>query len=228
MKRLLLPLLLLFVSIAFAQKRPTVYKAYLNNTNRFIIDNLILSSDGLFFFFTSCECGKEYYGKGKWQIKGKKLYLRSFDSTKTFPNATVDKISVDSPTDSVTIKAYDYFGKPMKSFMVELIYRSSSNFQSMPQFFDKTGKLTIAKKDYSGFFLIYEARDETGFLKKNEYSYSFDKDTKEIIIQIDFAAAGFDREPIPLNYGNKTFIITDRKLLGKNGKTAFVEISYDD
>jgi hypothetical protein len=228
MKRLLPLFLLFFATIAFAQQRPIVYKTYLNNQNKFIIDNLILSSDSLFFFYTSCECGKEYYGKGKWHIKRNKLYLDGFDSTKAFPNATVDKIDADEPTDSVTIKAFDYFGKPTKNFVVELIYKNTSSFQSMPQFADKTGNLTVSKKEYSGFFLIYETQDETGLLRKNDYHYRFDENTKEIIVHFDFAAAGFDRKPIPTNYGRKTFIIGNRKLLGKRGKTAFVEAFYDD
>ncbi len=228
MKGLLPPLLLLFATVAFAQQRPVVYKSYLNNQNKFIIDNLILSSDSLFFFYTSCECGKEYYGKGKWHIERNKLYLDGFDSTKAFPNATVDNINADNPVDSVTIKAFDYFDKPMKSFMVELIYKNASSFQAIPQFADKTGRLTVSKKDFSGFFLIYEAQDETGLLRKNDYHYGFEENTKEVIVHFDFAAAGFDRQPIPTNYGHKTFIIGTKALLARGGKTAFVEISYDD
>lgn len=227
MKRLI-PLFLLFASAAFGQKQPTVYKAYLNNEDRFITNNLVLSSDGLFFSFASCECGKEYYGKGKWQIKGNNLYLSGFDSTKAFPHVMVDKINADSVIDSVTIKAYDYFDKPIKSLMVELIYNDSSRFLTMPQTVDKTGKLTISKKSYSGFYLIYEARNETGMLRKKDYQYSFNKNTKEIVIRIDFAAAGFDRQPVSFDYGSKTFRMGNRKLFGKDGKTAFVETSYDD
>jgi hypothetical protein len=139
MKRLL-PIYLLFFSIVtFAQKKPAVYKSYFNKEDRFIIDNLILSTDGLFFSFASCECGKEYYGKGKWQIKGSKLYLNGFESTKAFPHAKVEKMNAYSPTDSVTIKGFDYFGKPLKNLLVELIYRDTSSFQSMPEFVEKTG-----------------------------------------------------------------------------------------
>jgi len=226
MKRLL-SLLLLFANATFGQKQPTVYKVYLNNEDKFIIDNLILSSDGLFFSFASCECGKEFYGKGKWQIKGNKLYLNGFDSTKAFPHAKVEKKNANTPTDSVTIIAYDYFDKPIKNLAVELVYNNKVNFHTTPQFFDETGKLKISKKEYRGFYLIYEAKDETGLLEKRNYNYSFEQNTEEIVIHIDFAAAGFDRQPMPFNFGSKTFTVSNHKLFGKDAKIAFVEVRYN-
>jgi hypothetical protein len=56
----------------------------------------------------------------------------------------------------------------------------------------------------------------------------FEPNTKEVIILIDFAAAGFDREPIPFNYGNKTFTIRNGNLYRKGMKPAFVKTSYDN
>src|SRR5687768_641015 len=169
MKRLLTLFLMLSVYKAFAQTQPTVFKSYFNNEDRYIIDNLILSTDGLFFSFASCECGKEYYGKGRWQIKGNKLYLQGFDSTKAFPRSKINFIK-GQPTDSVTIRAFDYFGKPMTSLLLGLIYKDTSN-SPFPEFVNKEGKLTIFKKDYSGFYLIYEARDASGLLNKDNYHY---------------------------------------------------------
>ena len=216
MKRLLTSLLILTACVTFAQTQPTVFKAFLNNEDRFIIDNLILSTDGLFFSFASCECGKEYYGKGKWQIKGNKLHLEGFDSTKAFPNSKISFLK-GQPTDSVTIRAYDYFGKPMTSLLLGLIYKDSTE-SPFPEFVDQEGKLTVSKKDYSAFYLIYEASDASGLLNKENYHYFFDKQTKEIIINVDFAAAGFDRQPIPFNYGNQTFTIRNGDLYGKGKK----------
>jgi hypothetical protein len=224
MKRLLTFFLILFVNDTFAQTKPTLYKSFFNNEDRYIVDNLILSTDGLFFSFASCECGREYYGKGKWHIKGNKLYLQGFDSTRTFPNSKVSFIK-GQPSDSVTIRAYDYFGKPMTSLLLGLIYKDSTE-SPFPEFVDKEGKLTIAKKDYSAFYLIYESRDASGLLNKESYHYFFDQETKEMIIHVDFAAAGLDREPIPFNYGKKTFTIRKDKLYGKGKTPAFVEVSY--
>ena len=224
MEKLLLLYFLLIVNATFAQKRPTVYKSYFNNKDPFIINNLVLSTDGFFFYFTSCECGKEYYGKGKWQIKANQLYLQGFDSTKVFPQSTISYIK-GGPTDSVIIRAFDYFGKPIKSLLLGLLDKDSS-VSRFPEFVDKEGKLTISKKDYSGFFLIYEARAATGLLKKEDYHYLFDEQTKEIVIRFDFADAGFDSEPILTNYGKHTFTIRNGHLYGRGEKPAFVTTPY--
>ena len=129
------------------------------------------------------------------------------------------------PTDSVTIIAYDYFRKPMTSLMLGLICKDSSE-SPFPGFVDKEGKPTVSKKDYSAFYLIYEAKDASGLLNKEDYHYFFDDQTKEIIIHVDFAAAGLDREPIPFNFGKQIFTIRNGNLYGKEKKPAFVQTSY--
>ena len=144
MKKILTSFFILTAFFTFAQEQPGLFRSFINNEDRYIIDNLILSTDGLFFSFASCECGKEYYGKGTWQIKGNKLYLQGFDSTKSFPNSKI-KVITGQPTDSVTIRAYDYFGKPMTSLLLGLIYKDSSE-SPFPEFVDKDGKLTVSKR----------------------------------------------------------------------------------
>ncbi len=66
------------------------------------------------------------------------------------------------------------------------------------------------------------------YSKKNNYYYFFETDTKEIIINIEFAAAGFDREPVPFNYGKQNFRIRKSNLYGKRKKPAFVTVLYGD
>ncbi len=222
MKRFLLLYCLIFkCCYIFAQVKPHIYKEYINNDDHFIIDNLILSSDGLFFSFASCECGKEYYAKGNWKIKKKKLYLDSFDSTLAFPNSKISFIN-SNPTDSVTISGFDYFGKTMTGLMIGLINKDSS-INVFYEFVDNSGKLKISKKDYAGFFLIYEMREPTGLMASKDIFYFFKADTKEVLVQIDFAEAGFDREPITFKYPNKVFRLKSGGLYGKGNKPLFKE-----
>lgn len=224
MKLLFTSTFVLTACVTFAQTKPTVYKSFFNNEDRFIVDNLVLSTDGLFFSFASCECGREYYGKGTWKIKGNKLYLQGFDSTKAFPNSKIS-FTKGQPTDSVTIRAYDYFGKPLTSLLLGLLLKDSLQ-SPIYEFVDKNGKLTVSKKDYSAIYLIYEASDASGLLKKDDYYYFFTPQTQEITIRIDFAAAGLDREPVPFNYGRQTFTIRNGNLYGKGKKPIFVKTSY--
>lgn len=217
-------LFVLITCVTFAQQQPAIFKSFRNNKGIFIIDNLILSSDGLFFSFASCECGKEYYGKGKWQIKGNKLYLKGFDSTMAFPNSKINFIT-GQPTDSVTIRAYDYFGKPITNLLLGLVYQNSTKEQFHFEFVNQEGKLIVSKKDYSGFFLIYETKGTPSLSGKENPYYFLDKHTKEVVINIDFAAAGFDRTPIPFNYGKQVFTIRHGNLYRKGRTPAFVKTS---
>lgn len=222
-KFLILYYLILECSFAFPQGKPYIYKQYINNDDRFIIDNLILSSDGLFFSFASCECGKEYYAKGNWKIKKNKLYLDSFDSTLAFPNSKISFIN-SQQTDSVIISGIDYFGKPMTSLLLGLIYKDST-ISRFYEFVDNSGRLKISKKEYIGFFLIYEMREATGLLANKDYYHFFGPDTKEALIHIDFAAAGFDREPVTFKYPNKVFRLKSGGLFGKGSKPVFKEFN---
>ena len=146
-------IILLLPGAVFGQKKPEVYKDFWNNEDKFIINHLVLSSDSLFFNLGSCECGKEFYGKGKWRMKGNTLYLYGFDSTKAYPNSSV-KVINGGPGDSVIISAYDYFSKPMKGLMLGLIYNDTTKFETSYEFVDSSGTLIVSKKKFGGFYLL--------------------------------------------------------------------------
>lgn len=225
MSRVLTLLLLMIVSHVYSQKLPQVYKSYWNNEDQYVINNLILSTDGIFFQHSSCECGKEYYGKGTYQIKGDKLYLHGFDSTRAFPRSKIDYIKGEAVDDSVTITTSDYFGKPMTNLLLGLLEKDSAIYPFY-EFVDKQGQFKLSRKDYSGFFLIYEEQDGSGIVDKSTHHYFIDNGIKEVCIHIDFAAAGFDRQPIPFNFGKQVFRIKNGKLYGKGNKAIYVTSPY--
>jgi hypothetical protein len=216
MKKFLLVFYVLLTFKTYSQTNRKIFQSFLSNDDKFIIENLVLSTDHIFFSFASCECGKEYYGKGTWQIKGNRLYLFGFDSAKAIPRAKI-RFTKKQITDSVTIIAFDYFGNPMRSFLLGLVYNDSLNKLSQ-EFVNGNGKLTVSKKDYSGFYLLHEmwAPD----LYNNNYHF-FDAETTDISIRFDFASAGFDRKPIPFSYKERVFIIRNGNLYSQENKLIF-------
>jgi hypothetical protein len=218
-------LLLLVTIVTHAQKQPQVYRAYLDKEDRFIINNLILSTDGVFFQFSSCECGKEYYARGTYQIKGDKLYLHGFDSTQAFPRSKIEYIKGEAVGDSVTITTSDYFGNPMTNLLLGLLEKDSSIYPFY-EFVDNQGQFKLKRKDYSGFFLIYEEQDGSGIVDKSTHHYFIGNGIKEVRIHIDFATAGFDRQPIPFSFGKQVFKMKDGKLYGKGNKPVYITNPY--
>lgn len=206
---------------AYAQKQPQVYKSYWNNENKFIINHLVLSTDSTFFDFSSCECGEAYYGRGTWRIKGKMLYLKGWDSTRAFPRSQITLLEGEA-NDSVTIAAYDYFSRPIKYLSLGLITHDTTEFEPEYRAADTLGKLKISKKDYRGFFLVYESKDNTGLRGKDTPYQDFEKNTREVVIRINYAGSGFNGEPIPFTYPSQSFRIKKDRLYGKGNRPIFV------
>ena len=212
---------LLFSDAVFGQEKPEVYKSFWNNNDKFIINHLVLSSDSLFFSLSSCECGKEFYGKGTWRMKGNTLYLYGFDSTKAYPNSSVKLINGE-PSDSVIITAYDYFNNPMKDLILGLIYNDTTKFETSYEFADSLGRIMVSKNKFGGFYLLYEARGENIWIKDKNPYYTFEKKTNEVIINIDFAQAALDRQPVPFNFGIQKLKIKQGNLYSESGKLIYI------
>ena len=96
----------------------------------------------------SCECGKEYFAKGKWHVKKDKLYLAGFDSTKCFPKFKIRDIE-GTPGDSVSIVAFDYFHNPIKNMLLGVFGKDSMN--RVPTYMFIGDRLTLSKKTISDF-----------------------------------------------------------------------------
>jgi hypothetical protein len=213
-------LIVVFISgTVKAQFRPSIYKEYQNNEDQFITNNLILSSDGLFFNFSSCECGKAYYAKGTYQIKGKKLYLSGFDSTLSFPHSKIELKAGKDLSDSVTITSSNYFNQPLSVLMLGLINKDST-LNPFYEPVDKQGRIHVSKKDYIGFYLPHEMQADSGLVDQSKLFHFFEAATYEAHVHVDFVDVDFVR-PIAFNFGNQTFKMRKGKLFGKGKKPLF-------
>ena len=63
--------------------------------------------------------------------------------------------------------------------------------------------------------------DKSGLVGSDDYYHLFGPNTKEIIVDIDFANAGFDRQPVPFNFGNQHFKIKQGNLYKDDGRVQF-------
>jgi hypothetical protein len=204
-----------FIHPCYGQKTANIYRTYTGEDNFFFGEGLTLGTDGIFFFSRSCECGTERYGKGTWKIKGDKLYLNGFDSVQAFPQSKVEQIEGDT-SGNVLLTATNHFGLPMRGLTVALLRNGRTDGDAAFFYTDSTGKLLVDKKDFMGFYLIYECHSSIVNIGDTLKYYLFSPKAKQYNIHIDFADAGFDREPIAFNYGRKVYTIRRNKLLYKS------------
>ncbi|MCH5719823.1 hypothetical protein [Niabella hibiscisoli] len=116
-------LAMLFLSfVSGAQPVPKRVKYYqVDHGFPFGYDHLSLSSDHYYFFTASTESGC-VMAKGTWTIKGDQLYMKGIDSSTVNLQPRVELIKGDT-TEWVTIKAYDYFGKPFRALTLRPVRR---------------------------------------------------------------------------------------------------------
>lgn len=218
-------LFLLFLLITvrcFAQSTPKVISTYLADHGFFGGERLTLGSDDLFFYSSSCECGTERFGKGTWEIKRNKLYLYGVDSASAFPQSNIIEYQ-GSLSNEVIISTKNHYGLPIRGLTMAVL-RDTNNISNVAYFHtDSTGVLLIDKSIFKGFYLIYECHPSIVNIGDTLKVYMFKPTTEQYSIFIDFADAGFDREPIAFDYGSRVYRIRKNKLLHKN-KAVFVKL----
>jgi hypothetical protein len=200
---------------SIGQTRPQLIKWYYWDRGFTLgIEHLTLSSDSIFFFSISAESGA-YISKGTYKIKRNKLYLNSFDSTRTYPNFKMEFIKGDSAND-VTIFAKDYFNNPFEGLSVRPISRKDSSFyNSSPIFADSLGQIIISKEENWSFYFLYQFDNSDAFLiDKSIQNYLLEKEVKQINVYIDFASSGgLDRGIKFMTLGNNIYKVKRGGLL---------------
>ena len=201
---ILLILLLSYPFIASAQQ-PRPIKYFIAAEDQWCTNYITLGSDSTFFYSGSCESGTVAVAKGKWTKKRRRLKLVGFDSTSSYPKATITT-KKGNTSNEVLITATDYFGAPFSHLVFGLIRHGDTSIQN-PAYFqsDSLGKLIVSRKDFCGFYLIYQFHAPQFPLPDLIQTYTFEN-TDEINIQINFAAsAGLDRGVILRNFGVISF-----------------------
>jgi hypothetical protein len=214
-----MPYLLFFFlslsSLCYGQKPAKVYRTFISDNDRYVGERLTLGTDGIFFYSSSCECGNERYAKGTWRISKNKLYLNGFDSASAFPPSKIEEVTGQS-TDQVLLTATNHYGLPLSGLTVAVL-RDTVNFNNVGYLHtDSTGKVMVDRKYFTGFYLIYECHPAVVNIGDTLKTIMFNPNISQYNIHIDFANAGFDREPIAFSYGKKVYTIRKNKLVYKN------------
>ena len=188
-------------------------KSYFSKDDIRCSNFLVLANNGIFFYAGSCE-DDVALSKGYWRIKGHKLYLKGWDSLKSYPKVRVDLLRGDT-TESIKITATDYFGKPFNTLALELIAPNDFRDYKLP---DSLGQFKVSKKDFKGFFIYFQSGH------KDSKFYAFENNLTEVRIHIDFASqAGLDRPAFEHPFGKWTYLIKGNILYSKEGELIYKE-----
>jgi hypothetical protein len=183
--------ILLFPAGLNGQPLPKRVKYYqVDHGFPFGYDHLSLSSDHYYFFTASTESGC-VLAKGQWEIRGDKLYMKGIDSSTVNLQARVELVKGDT-TEWVTIKAYDYFGKPFRGLTLRPVRRGEEQLSEFdwpsP---DSLNTIRLSKKEFSGFCLAYQANDALDSIPFYELN-----DIQQITFYISWPEAGALDQPI--------------------------------